>query len=66
MRYISPFSFALIYTGLGEKEHAFEWLEKAYQQRDPGLATLRADPRFDLLRADSRFTDLLKRIHLNP
>jgi TolB-like protein/DNA-binding winged helix-turn-helix (wHTH) protein/Flp pilus assembly protein TadD len=65
-RYISPFSFALIYTGLGEKEHAFEWLEKAYQQRDPGLATLRADPRFDLLRADSRFTDLLKRIHLNP
>jgi TolB-like protein/DNA-binding winged helix-turn-helix (wHTH) protein/Flp pilus assembly protein TadD len=65
-RYISPFSFALIYTGLGEKEHAFEWLEKAYQQRDPGLATLRADPRFDLLRADSRFMDLLKRIRLNP
>jgi len=65
-RYISPFSFALIYTGLGEREHAFEWLEKAYQQRDPGLATLRADPRFDLLRGDSRFTDLLKRIHLNP
>jgi TolB-like protein/DNA-binding winged helix-turn-helix (wHTH) protein/Tfp pilus assembly protein PilF len=65
-RYISPFSFALIYTGLGEKERAFEWLEKAYQQRDPALATLRADPRFDPLRPDPRFADLLRRIHLNP
>jgi TolB-like protein/DNA-binding winged helix-turn-helix (wHTH) protein/Tfp pilus assembly protein PilF len=64
--YVSPFSFALIYTGLGEKEQAFEWLERCYHQRDPALATLRADPRFDPLRPDPRFADLLSRIHLNP
>jgi len=64
--YISPFSFALIYTGLGEKEQAFAWLERCYNQRDPALATLRADPRFDPLRPDPRFADLLRRIHLNP
>lgn len=64
--YVSPFSFALIYTGLGEKEQAFAWLERCYQQRDPALATLRADPRFDPLRSDPRFVDLLHRVHLNP
>jgi tetratricopeptide (TPR) repeat protein len=63
-RYVSPFAFALIYTGLAEKEQAFDWLEKAYQQRDPSLSTIRGDPRLDLLREDPRFQDLLGRVHL--
>jgi TolB-like protein/DNA-binding winged helix-turn-helix (wHTH) protein/Flp pilus assembly protein TadD len=65
-RYVSPFSFALIYTGLGDKEQAFEWLQKAYQQRDPSLSTLRGDPRLDPLRSDPRFQDLLRRVRLAP
>ena len=65
-RYVSPFAFALIYTGLGEKEQAFDWLEKAYQQRDPSLSTIRGDLRLDPLRGDPRFQDLLRRVHLTP
>jgi TolB-like protein/DNA-binding winged helix-turn-helix (wHTH) protein/Flp pilus assembly protein TadD len=65
-RYVSPFAFALIYTGLGEKEQAFDWLEKAYQHRDPSLSTIRGDPRLDPLRGDPRFQDLLRRVHLTP
>jgi tetratricopeptide (TPR) repeat protein len=65
-RYVSPFAFALIYTSLGEREQAFDWLEKAYQLRDPSLSTIRGDPRLDLLRGDPRFQDLLRRVHLEP
>jgi TolB-like protein/DNA-binding winged helix-turn-helix (wHTH) protein/Flp pilus assembly protein TadD len=65
-RYVSPFAFALIYTGLGEKEQAFDWLDKAYRQRDPSLSTIRGDPRLDPLRGDPRFQDLLRRVRLAP
>jgi TolB-like protein/DNA-binding winged helix-turn-helix (wHTH) protein/Flp pilus assembly protein TadD len=65
-RYVSPFAFALIYTGLGEKEQAFDWLEKAYQQRDPSLSTIGGDPRLDPLRADPRFQNLLRRVGVAP
>jgi hypothetical protein len=49
---------------LGEKEQAFEWLEKAYEERSSALVYLKVDPSFDSLRDDPRFTDLLRRIHL--
>jgi TolB-like protein/DNA-binding winged helix-turn-helix (wHTH) protein/Flp pilus assembly protein TadD len=65
-RYVSPFAFALIYTGLGEKEQAFDWLDKAYRQRDPSLSTIRGDSRLDPLRGDPRFQDLLRRVRLAP
>jgi len=65
-RYVSPISRALIYIGLGEKDRAFVWLEKAYAEHDPWLAWLKVDPIFDSLRADARFTDLLKRVRLLP
>jgi len=63
-RYVSPFYIAVIYTGLGEKEQAFEWLEKAFQERSWWIATLRTNPQFDSLRADPRFQNLLKRANL--
>ena len=63
-KYVAPFFMALIYTGLGEKEQAFAWFEKACQARSWGLLWLKVDPRFDSLRSDSRFTDLLCRIGL--
>jgi TolB-like protein/Flp pilus assembly protein TadD len=55
---------ALIYAGLGDKDQAFAWLEKAYEERAFNLAWLNVDPRWDNLRPDPRFTDLLKRIGL--
>ncbi len=62
--YVSPYSFALIYIGLGEKDEAFAWLDKAYEQRYPGLVFLGVDPEMDSLRSDSRFQNLLNRVGL--
>jgi len=50
---------------LGEKEKAFEWLEKAYEARDFDLCEIKVDPELDPLRSDRRFADLLQRIGVN-
>ena len=63
-RYVAAFPRAVIYTGLGEKERAFEWLEKAYAGRNMQLRFLKVSPLFDPLRSDPRFTELLKRMGL--
>ena len=60
--YISPAIIAFVYTGLGEKDQAFEWLEKAYHGRDSLLVLLKVEPMFDPLRSDPRFQDLLRRV----
>jgi eukaryotic-like serine/threonine-protein kinase len=65
-KYVSPWAIALIYTGLGEKDQAFEWLEKGYEARDEQLTALKVDLPFDSLRSDPRFIDLLRRLHLSP
>jgi TolB-like protein/Flp pilus assembly protein TadD len=51
---------------LGRDEQTLEWLEKAYEQRDPVLVILKADPRFDRLSDNARFRGLLRRIGLGP
>jgi len=65
-RYGSAYSIALVHAGLGERERALYWLEKAYQERSMGGAanTLAVEPRFDSLRPDPRFTDLVRRMGL--
>jgi serine/threonine protein kinase/Tfp pilus assembly protein PilF len=63
-RYVSPFYMALIYMGFGQKDQAFEWLERAYKERDHWLETLKVHPWLDSLRPDPRFRALLKRIGL--
>lgn len=65
-KYVAPFCIALVYTGLGKTEEAFEWLEKACDGRSWGLLWLKVDPRFDGLRPDTRFAALLDRIGLVP
>lgn len=65
-RYVSPYTVAAIYVGLGEKDQAFKWLEKAYEERDIWLMNLKVDPVFIKLRSDRRFPDLLARIGLRP
>lgn len=63
--YVSPYGFALIYDGLGEKEQAIASLEKAC---DGGIINLglKEDPTWDSLRSHPRFQDLLRRIGLTP
>ena len=58
-RYVNPFEIALIYVGLGQNEQAFEWLDRAYQQRSDMLVYLKADPRLDPIRSDPRFARLV-------
>jgi tetratricopeptide (TPR) repeat protein len=64
--YVSPFDIAFIHMSLGETDQAFEWLEKAYQDRSSRMLLLRVEPAFDSLRSDPRFQDLLRRIGLPP
>ncbi len=61
---VSPLNFAIIYIGLNEKDKAFEWMDKAYNERSPQLIYLKVEPKFDDLRSDPRFTNLLRRIGL--
>lgn len=65
-RYVPPVFVAAIYTGLGDKDQAFAWLEKAYEDRDESFVGLKVLPLFDLLRSDQRFADLLRRMGLVP
>lgn len=64
-RYISPMSFALIHLGLGEKDRAIQWLERAYEGQALFLTAIVFDERFDPLRVDPRFSDLVRRIGLS-
>jgi TolB-like protein/DNA-binding winged helix-turn-helix (wHTH) protein len=62
----APYTMATIYAGLGEKEKAFGFLEKAYSERYLNLPwSLKSDPLLDSLRSDRRFQDLLRRVGLN-
>ena len=61
---IPRFSFVWAYAGLGDKEQAFAWLEKAYQERRGRMFLLNVDPLLEPLRSDPRFQDLLRRIGL--
>ena len=63
-RYIPAFAFAVVHLGLDEKDQAFAWLEKAYEERENRLAILAEDPVWDGLRSDPRFDNLLRRIGL--
>jgi adenylate cyclase len=60
--YVPSYYFALVYTGLGDPDHAFEWLERAYQERSTVLAYLRLDPRLAPLRSDHRYRELVRRM----
>lgn len=60
--YVPSYHMAIIHVGLGEMDHAFHWLEKAYEERSYWLTFLRVDPILDNLRSDTRQTDLLQRM----
>jgi TolB-like protein/Tfp pilus assembly protein PilF len=62
---VGRYEIALVYTGLGEKQEAFKWLEEAYNAHDVGLVYLKIDPCLDPLRSDPRFDDLSRRVGLS-
>lgn len=62
--YISPHEKAVIYLGLGERDQAFYWLNKACDERFAVLIYLTVDPAFDDLRSDPRFEKLARRLNL--
>jgi len=60
----SAYQIAQAYAFRGESDKAFEWLERAYKQRDPGLTQIKNDPLLKILRHDQRFIKLLKKMRL--
>ena len=62
VRYVPPYWIGMIYAGLDEKDEAFAWFEKAYQERSWWLMFIKMDPLVDSLRSDPRFADLMRRI----
>jgi eukaryotic-like serine/threonine-protein kinase len=60
--YVPSYFFALVYTGLGERDQALRYLERAYEERSTVLAYLLIDPRLAPLRGDSRFLALARRL----
>jgi TolB-like protein/DNA-binding winged helix-turn-helix (wHTH) protein/Tfp pilus assembly protein PilF len=62
----APFDLAEIYAQLGEKDRAFVWLERAYEERSFLMMYLKVAPKLDPLRADPRYADLLRRVGHTP
>jgi TolB-like protein/DNA-binding winged helix-turn-helix (wHTH) protein/Flp pilus assembly protein TadD len=60
-RYVSAYSRVLVYIALGEKDQAFQWLDRAVDERSPRIAYLRSNLTFDPLRSDPRFDALRKK-----
>ena len=58
------YQIAEVHAYRGEPDQAFEWLDRAYKQRDAGLRTMKIDPLLKGLRHDPRYTEFLKRLHL--
>jgi tetratricopeptide (TPR) repeat protein len=62
-RYISPYDFALIQMGLGQKDEAIRSLEQAYEERNGyDIAFIKTDPLLDPLRSEPRFEALVQRV----
>ncbi len=64
--YVPSYRVAAIHLALGDKEQAFSWLEKAFEERTHWLVCLKVDPMFDPLRPDPQFEEMLRRVGLPP
>jgi eukaryotic-like serine/threonine-protein kinase len=62
--YVDFYCIASIYAGLGERDEAFRWLEKGYEEHSASMPFLSGDPMWDGMRSDPRYTDLLRRMGL--
>ena len=62
--FVSPYSIAQDYAALADKDHAFEWLDVAYKERDSSIVGIPSDFMFDPVRSDARYTELLRKVGL--
>ena len=62
----TAYQIAEVYAFRGKPNEAFEWLNRAYQQRDSGLRSVKIDPLLKTLRHDPRYATLLKEMRLAP
>lgn len=63
--YVSPYWIAVMYSGLGNNDEAFKWLENGYEEKDCNMVYLKVMPILDNLRSDNRFISLLKKMKLS-
>jgi len=63
-QYVPAYAIAVACIGLGQVDHAFEWLNKAIDGREARMIYLKVDPMYDALRSDPRFKDLVRRVGL--
>jgi len=63
---VDPAVIAVAYIGVGARDKAFDYLEKAYAQHSSAICSLKVEPTFDPLRDDRRYEDLLRRVGLAP
>jgi hypothetical protein len=64
LTYVQPTQIARLYAHAGDKDHALEWLEKAYEERLPAMVHLGVDLDWSSLRSEPRFQDLMRRLNL--
>jgi len=62
--YVSPYAIAIYYATMGDRDHTFEWLEKAYQEHSTALEYLKVEDSFEAFHSDPHYIDLLKRVGL--
>jgi len=65
-QYVAADSIAAVYVALGDKEEAFRWLERAFDEHSAPMFYLACHPIFRALRSDPRFADLLRRMGVDP
>jgi tetratricopeptide (TPR) repeat protein len=63
--YVSAFDMAVVFAGIGDRDSAFQWLEKAYADRESQMAFLSVTRRLEPLRSDHRFAELLHKMGLD-
>lgn len=66
LRYVSPYLLAICYSGMGNKDEAFRWLDKGFQERSSGVVYMKGDPLLVPLHGDPRFNKVLAAMGLTP
>jgi hypothetical protein len=61
---VAPYQIALVHTFRAQADQAFEWLNRAYTERDAGLSEIKGDPLMNPLKHDPRYAALLNKMHL--
>ena len=65
-QYVAAFNHAVLHLGLGDHDRAFEWFDRAFDERSSWLVSLNIEPLLDSVRGDPRFADLVRRVGLPP